>query len=482
MNKRLITCSILFLYLIGFGSVAIAEENTTYIYPPWKHTWGVVKATPLKLRMFVGNETKFNDPQGIAVARLDSWDDPDKTGDDDEITAYGVNSGDNCILYNRSMYKLGIYGLEDEHEKLAHPWGIAADAKGNVYVADRGNARVVRLFNPKNNLEFVSIIGGPGIDSGRFVDPRGVALDSDGRLYVTDTGLGRVSVFDNDGKLIQIWNGFDSPDGIAVVSREERWNYYRWASESPVMDSIDPSLDVPFAVVIDSSHQRIRKISLDGRLIAETRASDWGVSDAHLAYVALDYHNQLLITDRNNGRIHKLDRNLNYLTSFGQKGEDKDYHFDELRGIAIFRRFGQIIVTEREGAQYLWVAVDVPKFGVVITQDTTTIVDSVLYHLDIRFTITEPAYCSFDILDDAGRFITRLTRSKRRYNAGEGNYTWWGVKLPKKLLDNTPKPPSKYKLSHPLPKGSYSVKATFSATYSSRDHFQRTETAHFKIG
>jgi len=460
--------------------IAVSEKNTAFIYPPWKHTWGVVKATPFKLRMFVGNKTRFNDPQGIAVARMDSWDDPERTGDDDEITAYGVNSGDNCIIYNRSMYALGVYGLDRKHTKFKHPWGIAADSKGNVYVADRGNARVVRLFNPKEDLKYKGEIGGPGTEPGQFVDPRGVALDGDGNLYVTDVGLGRVSVFDDDGQLKDVWEGFDAPDGIAAVGRSERWNYYRWTKEGvAVTDSA--KLELPFVVVIDSANQRIRKLSHDGVLLAETHASDWSVNKADLSFVTLDYHNQLLVTDRNNGCIHKLDRKLNYLTRFGRSGKKGDYRFDQPRGIAVYRRFGQIIVSERKGAQYLWVAVDVPKFETTVHIDTATVIDSVLYHLDLNFYLTEPAYCTFDVVDDVGRFVTRLTRSRRRFHAGEQQYTWWGVKLPKSLPDNSPQPPSGYELGNPLPLGEYRVRAQFRATYSSRDFFNTEREAVFRI-
>lgn len=470
----------LLMVLLSIPMMVNSAENTTFVYPPWKHTWGIVRATPFKLRMFVGNETRFNNPQGIAVTRMESWEDPEREGDDDEITAYGVNSGDNCIIYNRSMYSLGIYGLERKHKKLKHPWGIAADSKGNVYVADRGNARVVRLFNPKDDLQYRGVIGGPGSDAGQFVDPRGVALDSEGNLYVTDAGLGRISVFDDAGQLKAIWEGFDAPDGIAVVGRNEKWNFQRWTKEGVTL--IDSSqLELPFVVVIDSLNQRIRKLSHQGDLLAETRTSEWGVGNASLAYVTLDYHNQPLITDRNNGSIHKLDRNLNYLTGFGESGKKGDYKFDQPRGIAVYRRFGQLLVAERNGAQYLWVAVDIPKFETNVIIDTTTIIDSVLYHLEVNFFLTEPAYCSFDIVDGAGRFITRLTRSKRRYHAGEQKYTWWGVRLPKSLPDGSPQPPSGFEPDSPLPFGEYKIQAQFRATYSSRDFFSTEREATFKI-
>ncbi|NQT35401.1 hypothetical protein HQ587_09440 [bacterium] len=457
--KRIIIFTI-FLFL-GCSAISnAAEKNSTYIYPPWKHTWGVVRATPFKLRLFVGGKTHFNNPQGLAAVRLEAWEDTTRTGDDDEITAYGVNSGDNCIIYNRSMLSLGIYGLKKDHEKLNQPWGIAADAKGRVYVADRGNSRVVRLYNQGKELQFESVLGGPGDERGRFIDPRGVALDPQGFVYVTDAALGRVTVFDDDGNVSGVWEDFDGPDGIAVVGSGEKWNFRPQQS---------------FAVVIDSLHRRIRKLSLSGELIAETTTSDWGVEDAFLAYVVIDYHNQILVTDKKNGCLHKLDADLNYITRFGESGSG-DYQFDEPRGIAIYRRFGQLIVAERQGAQYLWVAVDVPSFSADI------VLNSMWSDLKVAFELTEPAFCEMDILDSFGRFITRI--STRRYFPAGSSSISWNMRVPKRQSDKSlyTELPPEYKPGQILPDGSYTVKARFRATYSSRKFYSREVEARFRLG
>jgi len=419
----------------------------------------VVRATPFKLRLFVGNKTRFNDPQGIACVRLDACEDSSRTSDDDEITAYGVNSGDNCILYNRSMFSLGVYGLDKGHYRFKQPWGIAANARGDVYVADRGNAKVVRLFNSGAELKFVSLLGAPADQPGGLLEPRGVALDSRGNVYVTDSGLDRVMVFDARGQVTGMWEGFDGPDGIAVVDPGEKWSYYQQDG---------------FAVVIDSLHQRVRKLSLAGEPMAEARASDWGVSEAFLGCVTLDYYNQILITDRNHGCIHKLDRNLNYLTSFGEPGSG-DYQFDQPRGIAIYRRFGQLLVAEREGAQYMWVAVEVQRFSAKV------VADSIWRDLHVDFQLTEPAYCDLDVMDNFGRLLARLSPG-RRFGADAGHFAW-GLTIPDKLPGDQSYPalPANYRPGQPLPTGDYVIRGRFRATYSSREHYNREVEAKFHL-
>ena len=82
---------------------------------------------------------------------------------------------------------------------MNRPWGIAADSDGNVFVADRGNSRILHLKNNGKQLSFVKSIGKPGTENDSFLDPKGVALDSEGNIYVTDAALGRVTVLNRNG-------------------------------------------------------------------------------------------------------------------------------------------------------------------------------------------------------------------------------------------------------------------------------------------
>jgi len=448
------------LQLGAIGCDAAEQSTTSFRYPPWRHTWGVVKARPYHLRLFLGDRVRFDDPQGLACVRLDSWEDTTKTSDDDEVTVYGVNSGENCIVYNRSMYSLGIFGVDPGQPRLDRPWGIAADRTGRVYIADRGTSRVLKLKNDGQNLKYMGSIGSPGDSLGEFLDPRGVALIADGRVFVTDAALGRVTVFNDLGKALTSWEGMIGPDGIAAIGPGEPDAYYPQDA---------------FVIVIDSSDRRVSKFSLDGMLLAQTAASLWGAElTPHLAYCVLDYYNQILITDRANGCIHKLDRNLNYLCSFGESGSD-DYQFDEPRGIALYRRFGQTFIAEREGAQYLWVGVDVFNFNARV------VADSIWRELKLDFHTTEPAYVDLDVYDDVGRFITRFA-SRRRCQAG-ANRISWNMTLPKALPDGSPLPtlPLKPIAGEQLPAGRYRVKASFRATYSSREDFSLERSAEFQL-
>lgn len=93
----------------------------------------------------------------------------------------------------------GIYGYLDgtgASAQFRNPWGIAVDAAGTVYVADRGNNRI-RKISPGG---VVSTLAGSGVAG--FADGTGVAaqfdgyfglvVDSNGAVYVSDGNNNRV--------------------------------------------------------------------------------------------------------------------------------------------------------------------------------------------------------------------------------------------------------------------------------------------------
>src|SRR4051812_20366492 len=76
--------------------------------------------------------------------------------------------------------------------QLSTPFGIVADAAGNVYVADY-NHHVVRMIDPTGVITKIAGNGtggynGDGIsaDTASLFGPAGLALDAAGNLYIAD--------------------------------------------------------------------------------------------------------------------------------------------------------------------------------------------------------------------------------------------------------------------------------------------------------
>lgn len=98
------------------------------------------------------------------------------------------------------------------------PHGIAIDAAGTVFVADRENSRL-QLFTPEGDFIF---------EWTKIARPSQVCIDRAGVVYVAELGYragmwpgttapspaatgGRVSIFDRDGGLLARWGGGDDP-------------------------------------------------------------------------------------------------------------------------------------------------------------------------------------------------------------------------------------------------------------------------------
>lgn len=78
--------------------------------------------------------------------------------------------------------------------KLNNPADIAIDAFENVFIADRGNGRIIK-FNPEEDVLAPEIIG-----AGFLLEPTGVAVDREGNLYVADIGREEAYRYAYDGE------------------------------------------------------------------------------------------------------------------------------------------------------------------------------------------------------------------------------------------------------------------------------------------
>jgi hypothetical protein len=409
----------------------------------------------------MGFKVRFRDPEGLVCVRLDSWEDPEDPHDDDELTVYGVNSGQDNIIYNTSMWGLGVYGLyEDEDQLLNRPHGICANSRGDVYVADTGNQRIVRLFNPAHELHFVKAIGSEGTGKGQFRSPYQVALDNMGNLFVSDSGNHRIQVFDrnNEFKFAFEGDGFlNGPTGISVTDSLEKHARFK--------DN--------FLVIVDSAFSRINKYDLKGNRKKSITLVKYGFPKVRLEYITIDYYNQILITDSENHCIHKFTHNLEYITSFGKEGDD-DFEFIKPKGITIYRRFGQLFVAEESGAQYYWVGTDLYDLEVK------------KYNKNLLFTfkITEPSYLTADIIDDDGNFVMRLTQERLLPRIGKQLLRWnkiVGVTNKKIIESEDLELSDKVRPGELAPSGRYTLKISLEATYSSRTHFVKEKELDFEI-
>jgi len=162
---------------------------------------------------------------------------------------------------------------------------------------------------------------------------------------------------------------------------------------------------------VDSGHTRLLQLSHDGRVLALCRSNELGPQARRFDWVAIDYHANVYCSDRS-GRLHKFDRKLHPLLSIGRPGKH-DYEFDEPRGLGLYRRFGQLFVAERAGAQYLWTGTDVftPQLA-----DLAGGADST-WTGEVRFFLTEYARVQLELVDASENRVV-LLQTPRWQNVG----------------------------------------------------------------
>ncbi|MCD4690274.1 hypothetical protein K8S17_02320 [bacterium] len=436
--------------LLLFASRLLAAEETTLVKPPFGHCLGINRATNLHLFLYLGTRTSFNNPAGLAAVKLRSKDDPETSHDDDELTVFGLNSHECEIIYNTSLTNIEVFGeCGSGRGQFRRPLGIAADEWGGVFVADTGNDRIVHLHYIDDELRHVGEMTTFDAVPDSLSAPAQLALGTSGTIYVTDSGNNRVLALTQSGGVTMSLDGdddagvqLDEPTGLAVVENDDPWINRR---EGRI-------------VIADRGGTRLLSFDLDGTLRDAAAAGDGMPSDARFGYLAIDYHGSVYATDRVGSRIHKFDRRLRYVTTF-YGAYTGSAELDEPRGIAIWRRFGQVFVAERQGARYFWMGTEIQELSVASDEFRPGAAP-----LHITYFLTEVSRISIQVNDVDGRSIHTIADNRRRA-IGPNAERWDG------LLED----------GQPLPPGEYTLLVTANPVYSSRAYFHDSAQRMFIV-
>jgi DNA-binding beta-propeller fold protein YncE len=197
----------------------------------------------------------------------------------------------------------------------------AVDARGNIYVVDAANFRILKLSATGHLLATWGDVGGT---PGHFGFPSGIAVDRRGYVYVADQGTDRVEKFSSDGKWVTRWGSwgagqgqFRNPRDVAVDAQGKVY----------VVDAGDPA---------EKGSYRVQKFSAEGDFISTwgRRASglnrfprhpqgsgadaQWLATVAH--GIATDAHGDIYVADTGNNRILELSPTGKPLAHWGTRG------------------------------------------------------------------------------------------------------------------------------------------------------------------
>ncbi len=431
--------------LILLISIIVYTEETTLIYPPFKHSMGYNKANSAIAKMVLGRSVKFHRTMGICALKLNALDDKTTHKDDAILSIFGINN--HQIVYNVGMRKLKTYGHKgrgEENDEFFYPTDISVDPQGNIYLTDTYNFRVLKfMYNNEDSLEFVKAIGGYGTDSTSFNLPSMLDYDSKGNVYITDTGNNRIVIMDSLFNTIRIIPNIEKPHGIAVIDKNKGYCRLR-KSEGKF-------------IIVSVNRNKLLKLSFRGDTLAEQFGHNLPYANIDFNYIDYDYNGNIWVTDTINSCVHKFNYKLKYITSFGREGYGKR-QFYKPQGISIYRKYGQVFIAEKPGFQYYWIGVD----G-WIEELTPSVIDDSTQAITLTVFNTEQCKLTIYITKD-GKEVRKLTKSLRR-KIGT-NYIIWDLK------DNNGNTITE--------KGVYKIKLIFEAMYSSRGYFKKEAEAEIE--
>lgn len=238
-------------------------------------------------------------------------------------------------IYDKQIWK------QAGPNKFDAPYGVAANAAGEVYVADSHNARI-QVFSPTG--QYIRQWGTLGTRLGDFAFPTSVAIDADQNVFVADTRNRRIQKFSKDGVFIKSWKlsrlsvdplkqdienisvTVDRQANLFVAVDNQILKYTTsgdlvtsWTSSStlnlPKGSAVDSNGNI---FVADTYNHRIQVLNPDGS--PGPYWGGFGIGDGQFSEpfgITLDSDGYVYVADTRNNRIQKFDRNGTWLATWG---------------------------------------------------------------------------------------------------------------------------------------------------------------------
>jgi DNA-binding beta-propeller fold protein YncE len=224
---------------------------------------------------FGSADGQLKSPSGLAIdAQGDIWVADKSNNRIQEFSSSGVY-----------LRKFGVSGTQDG--QLTAPEGIAVDGVGNIWVSDGSFTRRLQKFTPQGT--FIKRIGTSGSGLGQMMTPKGLDI-ANGKAWVADWQNNRVSVFSEAGDFLfqfgaqGVGDGqFKRPTGVDVDNAGNVW-------------------------VGEQENNRVQQFGQSGEYITQfgVPGSAEGQFDFSLPLgIAADNEGNLWVTDGGNNRIQK---------------------------------------------------------------------------------------------------------------------------------------------------------------------------------
>ena len=192
------------------------------------------------------------------------------------------------------------------------PTDVTWDTQGDIFSSDGYiNSRVAKF---DKNGDWVKQWGQPGKNQGEFNTPHSIAADAKGNIYVADRGNRRIQVFDPDGNflreiaidvpvppVVHMWMG-NPPNPTAAPGPNAAMS-----GGAPWAICITPGPGTQYLYSADAYPGRVYKLSLDGKLLGYF--GSMGRQPKQFGWIhemACPSENEIYVAEILNWRVQKL--------------------------------------------------------------------------------------------------------------------------------------------------------------------------------
>jgi sugar lactone lactonase YvrE len=165
-------------------------------------------------------------PHGMGVDRDGNVWVTDCTCTGGSAAAAGKTRGHQVFKFSpdgKLLMTLGKPGGGKGNEYFWQPNDVLVAPNGDIFVADghsSDSTSVARIFKFSKDGTLIKTWGVYGNGPDQLDQPHALAMDSRGRLFVGDRTNDRIKIFDQDGKLLDVWYQFSRPSGIAIDAED----------------------------------------------------------------------------------------------------------------------------------------------------------------------------------------------------------------------------------------------------------------------
>lgn len=214
---------------------AFASESGsyTYIYDYWENVQeapDTYDVCTVFTAVDLGLDKQFKNPEGLFC-----WNEH----------IFVCDTGNNRIveLMRESQEKFSLIRIIDSfsgnsNNTFSSPTDIALDEDGNIYIADEGNGRILKLDYDLNYIMEFTKPNDSALDSSLVYQPSKIAIDTAGRVYCVASGVNKGLIkYENDGT----FSGFVGATPVTYDWTDYIWKKFATQEQRALMESFVPT-------------------------------------------------------------------------------------------------------------------------------------------------------------------------------------------------------------------------------------------------